>query len=221
MEEEVLPSLPQNFFQCIGSLLGTEPIRVHSDTVLHFARIVFTNWDEINHHHHHHSLESILNDQKILAQLQVCRASALNPAVRAWIKRVHNGQPTMHQTPEDWIRVYPKVFKGAALRFLYYHRSYERKPGRLFCRVTFAHLVSEVYCCRVSIEAGENWIYPTSSNKYFWDMDLISIALEYCNETKLFLQCDTTKTQSLLVAAAAVVPPLRFTKNTDTWTDSV
>jgi hypothetical protein len=211
---------PLNFFQCVGSAMGIEPARVHNDSVLHFARIIFTNWDEINSGLDG-GLEALLRDPNgLLSQLQVCRAAALNPAVRSWIKRLHDGQPTMHQTPEDWIRVYPKVFKGAALRFLYYHRSYERKPGRLFCRVTFAHLVSEVYCCRVSIDAGASWIYPTSSNKYFWDMELISVALEHCSEPKSFVLC----TQPLLAAAAAtaIVPPLRFTKKEEgTWTDSV
>jgi hypothetical protein len=197
---------PQNFFQCVGLVLGIEPARVHDDTVLHFARIIFINWDAtaagIG------NMDAIFSDPDLLSELQVCRAAVLNPAVRAWIKRLHQGQPTMHHRPEDWIRVYPKVFKGAALRFLYYHRSYKLKPSRLFCRVTFAHLVSEVYCCRVSLDCGSNWIYPTSSNKYFCDMELISVALEYCSDTKTFVLCEKT-TESLLVVA---VPPLKFVK---------
>jgi hypothetical protein len=199
---------PQNFFECVGLALDIEPARVHGDTILQFARIIFINWNDVVNGAG--SMEAILTTKTILSKLKVRSAAAHNSAVRAWITRLHQGQPTMHQKPEDWIRVYPKVFKGAALRFLYYHRSYERKPSRLFCRVTFAHLVSEVYCCRISLDAGCNWIYPTSSNKYFCDMELTSVALEYCNETKTFALCGEKITDPLLAAA---VPPLKLVKS--------
>jgi len=90
-----------------------------------------------------------------------------HPAIKTWIKKC--GFPD---------NACDKLIKGAALRFLHYHRDYVRKPGRLFCKHVFALLVVDMWGVAVGYSpaaAGKasggggtvQWINPLESTDYY------------------------------------------------------
>lgn len=73
------------------------------------------------------------------------------------------------------------------MNFIEYHRSYVEKPNRVFCRIVFAHLVSEVFCCRIGFEATTiDWIYPLNVEDYYIGMDIKTVLLKYVKEDRVF-----------------------------------
>jgi hypothetical protein len=157
---------------------------IHTKVLLHFARIMFFNVSECE------TIAQVLNmpsDKLVLNPL-----CTVHPAIKHWIARIHANKPELHKTPADWMRVYPKLLKGMALRFLHYHRSYKKKQHRLFCRFVFSHLACEVFCCRIGLypipqlslaeeeeedDESIRWFYPLDSDDYFIDMDIVTILL--------------------------------------------
>jgi hypothetical protein len=165
-----------NFYQCIATGLGGTGTGIAAETVhhmclMHFARIIFSNVGSAR------ECISQVYDSATSKELVLREAGMVHAAVKAWIERINATQPHMHKDPRDWYHAYPKVLKGYALRFLYYHR----KPHRIMCMRVFAHLAAEIFCCRVGLtflaSDDAEWIYPIDSEDYFVDMAIKSILI--------------------------------------------
>ena len=135
------------FFATLATLLheetqGWSALLMHKKLMMHFSQIVFSNASSYN------SIAELLKAKHDLVLNKTC---ILHPAIKLWIERVHAKELHFHKTPEDWFKAYPKLLKGLALRFIYYHRDYEAKPYRLFDRHVFCQLASEVFCCKIGL----------------------------------------------------------------------
>ncbi len=185
-----------NFYECIAKGLdtGLSPETVQSMTLMHFARILFVDLGK-------RETPAQVYDETTSASLVLREAGMKHAAIRQWIAKVHAAEPHMHKDPRDWYRAYPKLLKGAALRFLYYHR----KPHRIMCKLVMAHLLTEIFCCRIGFVVSPEkmddpeWIYPLDSEDYYIDMDIVSIAI-ICKEKGHF---ELQQPEPFLVVAAA------------------
>ncbi len=186
-----------NFYECISHALEGrfKPKAVHDKLLMQFARTMFFNIG---------SCETIAQVLNIPSQTLVLNAACYkHPAIKVWIERVHEAEPCLHKSASDWYKIYPKILKGLALRFLHYHLSYKKKPHRCVCRIAFSHLVAEVFCCRVGfIMPKTKWIYPLDSDDYYIGMDITTIVLKYVDPG----QFESFKPKSLLVSELRLLP---------------
>ncbi|MBX9636381.1 MAG: hypothetical protein K2Q45_02380 [Nitrosomonas sp.] len=132
------------------------------------------------------------------------KSCVVHPAIKLWISRVSAVEPHLHKQPLNWYETYPKVLKGSALRFLAYHRDYDKKPHRLSCMRVFAQLACEVFCCKIGIKTAANakdvvWFYPLETADYYLKLDIPMVVLEYLEKGR-FRLC-TAETDSLLFSS--------------------
>ena len=189
-----------NFFECVAAGFQNKykPKFIHDQTLIHFARILFTEASACA------SVAEILN-QKENPAWQVTENGCRHPAIKMWIAQVHATEKTLHKTPLDWYEAYPKLLKGLAFRFIYYHRSYAKKPHRLFSAGVFAHLVAELYTCRIHLDKTR-WIYPIESDDYIIETDMPTIHLVSDGDTFSY---QSTEQEPLIVAPPPMTPPER------------
>lgn len=169
---------PQTYFECLSHAIlndnGLHAKRVHDQCVMHFASLVFRLQAQ------HTNVDALLREAKTHT-LCLRSAEEIAPmrAVRCWIARVHRTHPALHEEPRGWLRAYPKLFKSCALQLIHYHRNYERKPRRLFCRILFAILAAEVFAMQIGLSSPPHiqWIYPTAGCDYYLDSDTKCIIL--------------------------------------------
>lgn len=178
MDYEVIHT--DNFFACISRALEDKfkPKVVHDKLLMQFARAMFFNVGECE------TVAQVLNISS--EKLVLNKACYEHPAVKVWIERVHASEPCLHKRAKDWFRIYPKLLKGLARRFLHYHMSYKQKPHRIVCRILFAHLAAELFCCRIGFiqpNGKDKWIYPLDSDDYYIGMNITTIALRYVDDT--------------------------------------
>lgn len=169
-------------YECVAAatMLGDPHLRL----CLHFARIVFFNVDNVT------TFPALLACCKTKEPQKSC---TVHPAIVAWIRKMCASDPLLPATPLDWYNKCPKLLKGCALRFIYYHR----KPHRIYCVRVFAHLIAELFYCNVAI--GSEWFYPIISDDY---MDVQTIVL--CKSSAKPDCYDLLQTKDLMVPLAII-----------------
>jgi len=159
------------FFSALSSALDAETggwsaEQVHKKILLHFCSIMFENG------HLYKSINHVIENSDILTLQKTC---ILHPAIKLWIAKIHSVEPHLHKQAKDWLKAYPKLLKGMALRFVYFHRNYAKKPQRLFCGKVFAQLACEAFCCHIRL--NDQWFYPLETADYFLKLDLPIVIL--------------------------------------------
>jgi len=172
------------FFECVARFMHAHPDdfkpmnaqQIQERTLMHFADIVFENVAR-----YRGDLRVFLRDVRSgnTKHLVLKSSCIFNGAVKAWIKRFHSVEKSVAQTPEIWYLEYPKLMKGAILRFIYYHRNYAKKPHRIYSVHVFAHLIADQLNCRVCIVAAEvarfRWFYPLDYGDYYMDASILTL----------------------------------------------
>lgn len=168
---------------------------IHQKLILHFCSIVFTNSLGCK------SIAEILNHRQSLILNPEC---VQHPAIKLWIKRVHAVEVHLHDSPEMWFKAYPKLFKAYILQFIHYHRSYNKKPLRLFCRQVFCQLACEVFACSITLAnraeravEGVQHFYPIEAQDYYLPTSFPTIILKYLGSGK-FRYCETQDSEPLI-----------------------
>ena len=175
------------FFECVSRFMyahkkdygGLDACSIHDATLMYFAKIVFENTSQYKG-----NFALLMNDicKNKTKHLILKRSCVFHAAVKQWIKRFHSVEKSVAKSPEVWYLEYPKLMKGAILRFLYYHRDYHSKPHRLFCKYVFAHLIVDQLNCRICI-VGEphveacRWFYPLDYGDYYIDSGLNTLII--------------------------------------------
>ena len=145
---------------------------IHKKLMMHFCEIMFCNIPS-----RFTTIQSVIDNKH---SINLNKACVLHPAIKLWISRISNIEPHLHHSPADWYKAYPKLLKGLAFRFIYYHRNYEEKPHRLFCMRVFAQLACEVFCCKIAFPTGEIllWFYPLETADYYLKIDIPIVILQ-------------------------------------------
>jgi hypothetical protein len=174
------------FFECVSRFMymnqnmygGMDARRVHDATLMYFANIVFENVERYDNNFALLIKDIQKNNTK---HLTLKRSCVFNGAVKQWIKRFHSVEKGVAKSPEVWFVEYPKLMKGAFLRFIYYHKDYLAKPHRLFCKYVFAHLIVDQLNCRMCIVGSSveacRWFYPLDYGDYYIDSDLCTLII--------------------------------------------
>lgn len=168
------------FFECVSRTLGGRRtgLQTHDELLFYLMNIVFENAHYANFAEF---CQAIRNEKT--KQLMLKPTLVNNSAVKQWIKRFHSREKGFAQTPDVWYMSYPKLLKGAMLRFFWYHHDYASKPGRIYCKRVFAHLTADLYQCSVGIIEDEGrgermtWFYPLDASDYYRDESLVSIVV--------------------------------------------
>jgi hypothetical protein len=158
------------YFECISRSIGKcTGIQVHDTILYYFMKIVFSNAAYTNFQDFCENIKS--NNTK---HLKLNPQLVNNNAVKQWVKRFSHVEKSVATTPDVWFISYPKLLKGAMLRFFYWHRDYSNKPHRIYCKYVFSYLIADFYNCSVGIaeEGGENaygvrWFYPLGAKDYY------------------------------------------------------
>lgn len=149
---------------------------IHKKLMMHFCEIMFCNIPS-----RFTTIQSILDYRH---SINLNKACVLHPAIKLWISRINSIEPHLHHSPAEWYKAYPKLLKGLAFRFIYYHRNYETKPNRLFCMRVFAQLACEVFCCKIAFQPASGWLerllwfYPLETADYYLKIDIPIVILQ-------------------------------------------
>lgn len=172
------------FFECVARSIDVNKthataLEIHNRLVLHLAQIVFVEADMCA------TIEEFLANYH---SMTLRTSGVLHSAVKQWARRIHAKEKSVAKDPAIWLKQYPKFYKAVMLRFIHYHRDYRTKPHRLYCRRVFAHLVADLYVCRVGLLDPNtdqfNWIYPVDSGDYLSDVQLPAIVIQQDSEIK-------------------------------------
>ena len=149
------------YFECISRSIGKcTGIQVHDTILYYFMKIVFSNAAYTNFQDFCENIKS--NNTK---HLKLNPQLVNNNAVKQWVKRFSHVEKSVATTPDVWFISYPKLLKGAMLRFFYWHRDYSNKPHRIYCKYVFSYLIADFYNCSVGIEVN-NFGYIKDGKTY-------------------------------------------------------
>lgn len=154
------------FFECISRSLqnGITGLVVHDSLLFYLMRIVFSNAE---YDHFQAFCQAII--QNDTHHLELNPQLIHNNAMKQWVYRFSKVERSVAKTPDVWFQDYPKLLKGAMLRFFVYHRDYIHKPHRIYCKYVFAHLAAEFYHQAIGISEKKRirWFYPLGALDYF------------------------------------------------------
>lgn len=200
------------FFECVSRFMHAHPLEygaldarsIHDATLMYFASIVFENIAP-----YQGNLSLLIADirKNNLKHLVLKRSGVFHAAVKQWITRFHSVEKSVAKSPEVWYLEYPKLMKGAFLRFIYYHKDYRSKPHRLFCKYVFAHLVVDQLNCRMYLVEAHRWFYPLDYGDYYIDATLNTLIIR--QENSSFSLLTTERDDVLDVGISLCLQPIR------------
>lgn len=168
------------FFECISRSIGNgrDSLYIHDALLFYFMKIIFSNANYVDFEHFCKAIVSNKTRHLVLNPKLIT-----NDAVKQWVKRFAQVEKSVANTPDVWYLAYPKLLKGAMLRFFAYHRNYAQKPSRIYCTNVFAILVADLYNVAVGVSGKAcrpgvfkvRWFYPLGAKDYYFQHTLKSI----------------------------------------------